>query len=104
VFPVRTSDRDGLRASLAQAGVDTGIHYSPGCHRQPPFGGGHDPDRLRVADAWAAEELSLPMFEHLTERELERVAAACSEALAAPRAAAATGVPGVAKPAKPGLQ
>jgi dTDP-3-amino-3,4,6-trideoxy-alpha-D-glucose transaminase len=76
VFPVRCHDRDALARTLDEAGVDTGIHYSPACHRQPPFattGSGECP----VSDAWAAEQLSLPMFEHLTAQEVARVADAC---------------------------
>jgi dTDP-4-amino-4,6-dideoxygalactose transaminase len=82
LFPVRSLDRDGLAAALAAAGVDTGVHYSPACHMQPPFApeGGGDP--FPIASRWAAEELSMPMFEHLTEAELRRVVEACSSALA----------------------
>jgi dTDP-4-amino-4,6-dideoxygalactose transaminase len=85
VFPVRTDDRDGLARRLDEAGIDTGVHYFPACHRQPPFATS-DPDACPVADAWAAQQLSLPMFEHLTLGEVERVATACvtaAEALGA---------------------
>src|SRR5437588_4222735 len=57
LFPVRAADRDGLRAQLAAAGVQTGIHYSPAVPGQPAFErvrGGPWPE----AAAWAAEELS----------------------------------------------
>ncbi len=81
VFPVRTPARERLAAVLDDAGVDTGIHYSPACHRQPPFAGGPQAD-CQVADAWAKEELSLPMFEHLKAAEIGRVAEACNSALA----------------------
>jgi dTDP-3-amino-3,4,6-trideoxy-alpha-D-glucose transaminase len=82
LFPVRVVDRPALAGALDAAGVDTGVHYSPACHRQPPFLPAQgDVDPFPVASAWAAEELSLPMFEHLTDRELERVAAACDAAL-----------------------
>jgi dTDP-4-amino-4,6-dideoxygalactose transaminase len=83
VFPVRTPERDELAAHLDRAGIDTGVHYSPACHRQPPF----QPERQEprpVAERWAAEELSLPMFEHLTDPELDRVVAACAGAERAP--------------------
>jgi dTDP-3-amino-3,4,6-trideoxy-alpha-D-glucose transaminase len=76
LFPVRSTDRDGLAAALADAGVDTGIHYSPACHRQPPFALDLGPDPFPVASAWAAEELSLPMFEHLSDTEIQHVAGA----------------------------
>ena len=76
VFPVRSDDRDELARQLDAAGVDTGVHYSPACHRQPPFAT-PDGDSCPVALGWAAQELSLPMFEHLTGGEIDQVAAAC---------------------------
>jgi len=81
LFPVRSPDRDGLARQLGEAGIETGIHYSPACHRQPPFDTGHE-ERCPVAVAWAAEELSLPIFEHLSSGEVERVASACNAASA----------------------
>jgi dTDP-3-amino-3,4,6-trideoxy-alpha-D-glucose transaminase len=85
LFPVRTEERDALAGRLAAAGVATGVHYSPACHRQPPFAAPGAEDReFPNADAWAAEELSLPMFEHLAPTELEQVVKACHEALASP--------------------
>jgi len=77
--------RSVLRAPVCTTSFrceETGIHYSPACHRQPPFDDG-GADRCPVASAWAAEELSLPMFEHLGDTEIDRVAAACKSAVAA---------------------
>ena len=78
LFPVRVPDRDDFARQMAEAGVQTGIHYHPSMPEQPPlerFAGGEFP----IAAAWAREELSLPMFEHLTGGEVERVAQACLE-------------------------
>jgi dTDP-4-amino-4,6-dideoxygalactose transaminase len=80
VFPVRSHDRDGLAARLAEAGIATGVHYSPNVPAQPPFGGSDD--AFPEAAAWAREELSLPMFECLTEAEAERVSEVCIELMA----------------------
>jgi dTDP-4-amino-4,6-dideoxygalactose transaminase len=83
LFPIRASDRDALAERLSSADVQTGVHYSPALPDQPPtreFSRGDYPE----ATAWAAEELSLPMFEHLTGDEVERVAAACLEAAPLP--------------------
>jgi dTDP-4-amino-4,6-dideoxygalactose transaminase len=80
LFPVRVPDRDELADELNAAGVQTGIHYSPALPAQPPvaeFASGEYPE----AAAWAAEELSLPMFEHLTRDEVERAAEACLAAV-----------------------
>jgi dTDP-4-amino-4,6-dideoxygalactose transaminase len=83
LFPVRAADRDGLRAELAALGVQTAVHYSPAVPDQPPFKparGGPWPE----AGAWAAEELSLPMFAELGPDEVARVAEACLLARAGP--------------------
>jgi dTDP-4-amino-4,6-dideoxygalactose transaminase len=84
LFPVRIADRDGLAARLAEAGVASGVHYSPAVPAQPPFGG-ESADEFPEAAAWAAEELSLPMFESLTEAEVARVSEVCAGLLAAAR-------------------
>ena len=80
VFPVRVPDRDGLQSRLTGAGVETGIHY-------PLALDGHRALRdVCIADwdvsrshAWAAEELSLPMYPGLAPADIERVSAVCRE-------------------------
>lgn len=76
LFPIRTEGRDELAASLNQLGVDTGIHYHPAVHRHAAWTG-HDIRFGEVpnAEAWAAQELSLPMHPDLTREEIERVIA-----------------------------
>jgi dTDP-3-amino-3,4,6-trideoxy-alpha-D-glucose transaminase len=75
LFPVRHDDRDALREFMDARGIDTGIHYHPSVDRQPIFqseGGAATPH----SQDWARRELSLPMFEHLTAAEVERVVSA----------------------------
>jgi dTDP-3-amino-3,4,6-trideoxy-alpha-D-glucose transaminase len=82
LFPVRATDRNRVAARLNEAGVETGVHYSPALPAQPPFldqAGGLE--AYPAAAAWANEELSLPMFPTLRRDEVERVAAACASAL-----------------------
>jgi dTDP-3-amino-3,4,6-trideoxy-alpha-D-glucose transaminase len=84
LFPIRVADSDRVAERMRRAGVDVGIHYRPAVHehpawRRPPRGAAD----LHVAEAWAAHELSLPMFPELTERERERTVAACEAAVAA---------------------
>jgi len=77
VFPVRHRDRDALAEELARAGVQSKTHYTPAAYRQPALASLADAGaalELPIADAWAAQELSLPMFPELTEAELARVA------------------------------
>jgi dTDP-4-amino-4,6-dideoxygalactose transaminase len=77
LFPIRAPDREQLAKRLNAAGVQTGIHYSPALPDQPPLeefaGDGAYPE----STAWAAEELSLPMFDALTGDEVSRAAEAC---------------------------
>jgi dTDP-4-amino-4,6-dideoxygalactose transaminase len=84
LFPVRVEDRDGVAERLREAGVATGVHYSPTVPAQPPFGGGSGGDFPEAA-AWAREELSLPMFESLSAAEVARVSDVCAGLLAGAR-------------------
>lgn len=77
LFPVRVAERDAVAAVLRELGIETGIHYTPAVHQHRAWG-----DRQIVhgevpnAEAWAAEELSLPMHPDLLPAEIERVAEA----------------------------
>ena len=73
LFPVRCEDRDSLRAQLAAAGIDTGIHYSPALDAQPALSGVHFEGSFPAASAWASEEISMPIFPELRDDELARV-------------------------------
>jgi dTDP-3-amino-3,4,6-trideoxy-alpha-D-glucose transaminase len=75
LFPVRLPMRDAVAAQLRSRGVGTGMHYTPALHRQPALDG-----HVRIAgdvpnaEAWAAEELSLPMSPGLRAAEIARAA------------------------------
>jgi dTDP-4-amino-4,6-dideoxygalactose transaminase len=71
---VRVQDRERLRRDLAEAGVATGVHYPTPCHRMAPYAPFADRD-LPVAEAAAAEVLSLPMYPHLDPDDVAYVAA-----------------------------
>ncbi len=87
LFPIRVADPVALQSFLAERGIGTGFHYTPAVHRHPPF---LDPDcpGFGAAEAWAAEEISLPMFAGITPREVDAVCAAIAESgeLARPEA------------------
>jgi len=75
LFPIRFQDRDAVNVALRDHGIETGIHYTPAVHQHPawrahPILHGDLPN----AEAWAAEELSLPMHAGLLPEEIERVA------------------------------
>jgi dTDP-4-amino-4,6-dideoxygalactose transaminase len=85
LFPVRVSDRAAVAAELRSQGIETGVHYSPAVHGHPAWGEAQlVHGDLPVAEAWAAEELSLPMHPDLRPEDIERVADAVGSAVAAP--------------------
>jgi len=80
LFPVRHPARDRLAEVLRTEGIQVGLHYTPAAHRHAAFDelpASSRPVELSEAEAWAAEELSLPMFAELTDAEVDRMAEAC---------------------------
>lgn len=82
LFPVRFEGRDAVAAALKAHRIETGIHYTPAVHEHDAWGS----EQIRHGDlpraeAWAAEELSLPMHPGLTRAEIEQVIEAVHEAL-----------------------
>jgi dTDP-4-amino-4,6-dideoxygalactose transaminase len=84
LFVVRVPRRDSVRAELARRGIQTGVHYPVPCTMQPPLRRFADRP-LPVAEQSAGELLSLPMFPHMTDRQVDYV---CEQLPAALRAAA----------------
>jgi dTDP-4-amino-4,6-dideoxygalactose transaminase len=83
LFPVRHPARDQLMELLRTDGIQVGLHYSPAAHRHAAFAdlpANSRPVELPQAEAWAAEELSLPMFAELNDTEVQRTAMACRAA------------------------
>jgi dTDP-3-amino-3,4,6-trideoxy-alpha-D-glucose transaminase len=77
VFASRFEDRDRVGRVLAASGIETGIHYDRPIHKHRAWTRlGLPRESFPVAEAWAAEELSLPMHPDLTSLEIERVAGA----------------------------
>jgi dTDP-4-amino-4,6-dideoxygalactose transaminase len=77
LFAVLSPARDELQARLAQAGVETLIHYAVPPHLSGAFAGlGHSPGSLPIAERIAREQLSLPMGPHVTDEQAEQVIAA----------------------------
>ena len=67
-------NRDAVQAQLAAARITTGIHYPRPVHLQPAFadlgyGGGNFP----VAERFARETLSLPMFPEMSVQQIDSV-------------------------------
>lgn len=77
LYVVRSARRDVLQAKLAEAGVQTLIHYPTPCHLQPAFAHlGFRAGQFPLAERLAAEVLSLPMWPGMTPADAEAVAAA----------------------------
>lgn len=85
LFPARFDAREAVAATLHARGIETGVHYSPAVHGHPAWGDSLAPGgAFPVAEAWAAEELSLPMHPDLEPDEIERVVDAVRAAVADP--------------------
>lgn len=87
IYAIRTPDRDARLARLQSTGIGAGIHYPFPVHRLKAY------ENLAVrpfpeSEAWAAEELSLPMYAELTGEQVRQIAsevrAVCGDATSAP--------------------
>jgi dTDP-4-amino-4,6-dideoxygalactose transaminase len=78
----RVLDRERVRRDLRMMGVETAVHYPAPCHQQGPYRR-FATGPLPVAEQAAREVLSLPMFPHMTDDQLDRVCAALDEIFAA---------------------
>ena len=90
LFVVRTPRRDVLQERLAEAGVDTIIHYPIPPHLAGAYASDFERGELPVAERLAAEVLSLPMGPQLVLEDADRVAAAVREAAGVLHAGAAS--------------
>jgi dTDP-3-amino-3,4,6-trideoxy-alpha-D-glucose transaminase len=80
---VATDEREAFRASLANEGVGTLVHYFPLPHLTPAFrGDGWREGSLPNAERLAARAVSLPLYPQLTDEQCESVLAAVHNALA----------------------
>ena len=82
LFPVRVAHRERVAARLGAMGIGTGVHYPLPLHRQPAL---RDLAVVRGdlsrSEAWAREELSLPMSPRLEPDEIATVARRCTLAV-----------------------
>jgi dTDP-3-amino-3,4,6-trideoxy-alpha-D-glucose transaminase len=84
LFPVRFARRDAMAEALRSCGIETGVHYFPAVHRHQAWvGSSLRHAALPNAEAWAAEELSLPMHPDLRRDEIDRVVNAVHKSLGA---------------------
>jgi dTDP-4-amino-4,6-dideoxygalactose transaminase len=81
---VRVPDRDRVQAALGRAGIESGVHYPIPCHQQEPYRK-FLADPLPVAEQAANDILSLPVFPHITERQVAYVSSRLNEIVTRPR-------------------
>jgi len=73
-FVVQIDNRDSLAAHLRDEGIDTAIHYPVPIHLQPAAKHlGIEPGSLPRTEEQAGRILTLPIHQHLTEGDIERV-------------------------------
>lgn len=71
LFVIRARRRDELAAYLKKRQIHTGIHYPIPCHLQRAYSFlNYSRGDFPVAEMYASEVLSLPMFPELTEKEI----------------------------------
>jgi dTDP-4-amino-4,6-dideoxygalactose transaminase len=82
LFTIQSSRRDAIRAALDAAGIGCGIHYPLPLHLQPACAGlGYRAGDFPISEHIARTTLSLPMHPHLTDAEVDTVAAVVCGAL-----------------------
>jgi dTDP-4-amino-4,6-dideoxygalactose transaminase len=85
LYVVRVADREGLQKHLADAKIDTGIHYPIPLHLQKAYEGfAHTKGDFPVTEKVALEILSLPMFPQLQPLQQARVVQAVQEFASVP--------------------
>lgn len=74
LYVVRTNDRDGTSALLAERGIESGVHYRRALHNMPAFAAARRPaSGLAHTESHAARVISLPLHPTLTEEQVLRV-------------------------------
>ncbi len=74
VYLVQVENRDQVRQQLAEAGVETGLHYPVPLHLQAAYRDmQRGPGDFPVTEEVARRLLSLPMFPHMTADQIDYV-------------------------------
>ncbi|HTS04214.1 MAG TPA: DegT/DnrJ/EryC1/StrS family aminotransferase [Candidatus Eisenbacteria bacterium] len=75
VYTIRSKERDRLQKSLADEGIQTGIHYPTPVHLQPAYADlGYGPGSFPKAESAAKQVLSLPLYPELSMQSVALVA------------------------------
>jgi dTDP-4-amino-4,6-dideoxygalactose transaminase len=77
LFVIRSTERDRLQRHLAEAGIETLVHYPIPCHRQSAYADTFaESSGFPVADDLARSILSLPIGPHLSDDGVDLVVSA----------------------------
>jgi dTDP-4-amino-4,6-dideoxygalactose transaminase len=80
LYTIRAADRDALQKGLETAGIQTAVHYPLPIHLMPAYADArYKAGDFPVAEACAKTVLSLPLYSHLSTRQVEEVAARVCE-------------------------
>ncbi len=75
LYVIRVQDREGLKKHLAEAKIDTAIHYPVPLHLQKAYVGlGYNQGDFPVTEMVASQILSLPIYPQLGQEPQTRVA------------------------------
>lgn len=75
-YVIEAEQRDAARKRLAEAGIETGIHYPVPLHLQKVYAGlGYGAGSFPVSERMANRCLSLPIYPELTRESIEAVVA-----------------------------
>jgi dTDP-4-amino-4,6-dideoxygalactose transaminase len=75
LYTIRVSNRDALRQNLAEAGIQTAVHYPLPIHLMPAYTDArYKAGDFPVAEACAETVLSLPLYSHMSAQQVEEVA------------------------------
>ncbi|MEK7479629.1 MAG: DegT/DnrJ/EryC1/StrS family aminotransferase [Patescibacteria group bacterium] len=74
LYVIQVSERDKVRESLKEKGIEAGIHYPVSLPQQAAYRRmGHKPEDFPVAHALSGTILSIPMYENLKKEDAEYV-------------------------------
>ena len=79
-FVIRTQARDDFKAYLERCGIQVGIHYPIPPHLAECYQWlGHIEGDYSVTETYAKEVLSLPIFNGMTNEEINYVIEVCND-------------------------
>jgi len=89
LFVVQVDDRDRVRRALDKAGIGTGLHYPVPLHLQVAYHSlGQGYGAFPASEGVAAAGLSLPMFPHISDDQIESITRVLEETVGKRRSGA----------------